>query len=83
MPEILLLEEVAEITRIPLPTLRFYRHSGKGPKTFRLGNRVVVKKADLDTWIEERYNRLRRHSSIGMISPVRFEELHTQTAKAA
>ena len=34
-------------------------------------------------WIEERYNRLRRHSSIGMISPVRFEELHTQTAEAA
>ena len=28
-------------------------------------------------WIEERYNRIRRHSSIGMISPVRFEELHT------
>ena len=34
-------------------------------------------------WIEERYNRLRRHSSIGMISPVRFEQLHTQTAEAA
>jgi len=34
-------------------------------------------------WIEERYNRLRRHSSIGMITPVRFEELHTQTAQAA
>jgi putative transposase len=34
-------------------------------------------------WIEERYNRLRRHSSIGMINPVRFEELHTQTAQAA
>jgi putative transposase len=34
-------------------------------------------------WIEERYNRLRRHSSIGMISPVRFEELQTQTAEAA
>lgn len=34
-------------------------------------------------WIEERYNRLRRHSSIGMISPVRFEELHPQTAEAA
>ena len=33
-------------------------------------------------WIEERYNRLRRHSSIGMISPLRFEELHTQTAKS-
>jgi len=34
-------------------------------------------------WIEERYNRKRRHSSIGMISPVRFEQLHTQTAEAA
>ncbi|HYN75984.1 MAG TPA: integrase core domain-containing protein, partial [Candidatus Limnocylindria bacterium] len=26
-------------------------------------------------WIEERYNRKRRHSSIGMLTPVRFEEL--------
>ena len=34
-------------------------------------------------WIEERYNRLRRHSSLGMISPVRFEELHPQSAQAA
>ena len=32
-------------------------------------------------WIEERYKRHRRHSSIGMISQVRFEEHHTQTAK--
>jgi putative transposase len=34
-------------------------------------------------WIEERYNRTRRHSSIGMISPLRYEQLHTQTAQAA
>jgi putative transposase len=34
-------------------------------------------------WIEERYNRTRRHSSIGMISPVRFEQLQAQTAQAA
>ena len=34
-------------------------------------------------WIEERYNRTRRHSSIGMISPVLFEQLHPQTAQAA
>ena len=27
-------------------------------------------------WIEERYNRLSRHSAIGMLSPVRFEEHH-------
>ena len=34
-------------------------------------------------WIEERYNRKRRHSAIGMISPVRFEAQHTQAATAA
>ena len=34
-------------------------------------------------WIEDRYNRRRRHSSIGMISPVRFEQLHNQTVQAA
>ena len=40
-------------------------------------------KLEVGAWIEDRYNRRRRHSSIGMLSPVRFEELHTQTAQAA
>ena len=40
-------------------------------------------KQAVGTWIEDRYNRKRRHSAIGMISPVRFEELHPQTAQAA
>jgi len=32
-------------------------------------------------WIEDRYNRRRRHSSIGQISPVAFEMQHSnQTA---
>jgi putative transposase len=35
------------------------------------------------TWIEETYNRQRRHSSIGMISPVAFEQLDTPAAQAA
>jgi putative transposase len=34
-------------------------------------------------WIEERYNRKRRHSSIGMLTPLRFEQLQAQTAQAA
>ena len=34
-------------------------------------------------WITGRYNRRRRHSSIGMLTPVRFEESLTQTAQAA
>ncbi|MCV7268196.1 hypothetical protein H7I39_08535 [Mycobacterium doricum] len=34
-------------------------------------------------WIERVYNRRRRHSKIGMISPVEFEDRHNQTAQAA
>lgn len=34
-------------------------------------------------WIERVYNRRRRHSKIGMISPVDFEHRHHQTAQAA
>ncbi len=34
-------------------------------------------------WIEERYNRQRRHSSIGMLTPVRFEQDQPQTTQAA
>jgi putative transposase len=34
-------------------------------------------------WIERVYNRRRRHSSIGMLSPVEFENQLTQTAQAA
>jgi transposase InsO family protein len=34
-------------------------------------------------WIERIYNRRRRHSKLGMISPVDFENRHNQTAPAA
>ena len=34
-------------------------------------------------WIERVYNRRRRHSALGMISPVEYEHRFTQTAQAA
>lgn len=34
-------------------------------------------------WIEDRYNRRRRHSALGMLSPVAFEKHMPQTAEAA
>jgi putative transposase len=48
-----------------------YRWAGKSAARRAVGH-----------WIEERYNRLRRHSSIGMLSPVRFED-HLHRAAAA
>jgi predicted DNA-binding transcriptional regulator AlpA len=56
MSELLLIEEVAELTRLPLSTLRFYRHRGNGgPRSFKLGNRVVYRRSDVEAWIEQEF----------------------------
>lgn len=53
--EILLMPEVSELTRIPMSTLRFYRHSGQGPRSFLLGGRVAYKRGDVTAWVESQY----------------------------
>jgi len=55
-PELLTSVEAAQITRTPLATLRYWRHLGIGPRSFRIGRRVVYRKTDLHEWItsEER-----------------------------
>ena len=40
-------------------------------------------KLAVGAWIEERYNRRRRHSSTGQISPVTFEMQHSNQTAAA
>ncbi len=49
--ELLTLTEVAAIVRAPIATLRYWRHLGTGPRSFRLGRRVVYRASDLQTWI--------------------------------
>jgi predicted DNA-binding transcriptional regulator AlpA len=54
--DIMLLAEVAELTRLPQATLRFYRHRGYGgPRSFKLGDRVVFKRSDVEQWIAAEY----------------------------
>ena len=50
--ELLTLAEVAAIVRAPVATLRYWRHLGTGPRSFRLGRRVVYPGADLRAWID-------------------------------
>jgi len=49
--ELLTITEAAAITRAPLATLRYWRHLGTGPRSFRLGRRVVYRRSDLQDWI--------------------------------
>jgi hypothetical protein len=45
--------EVAQIMRSPVSTLRYWRHLGTGPHSFRLGSRVVYRRADVTAWLLE------------------------------
>lgn len=49
---ILTLAEVAAITRTNPATLRYWRSVGAGgPKSFKLGRRVMYRRADVEEWI--------------------------------
>ncbi|MFW7415782.1 helix-turn-helix transcriptional regulator [Demequina sp. SO4-18] len=43
---------VSERTGVPINTLRYWRHLGQGPQSFRLGRRVVYAVSDVEAWIE-------------------------------
>lgn len=55
--QLMTMDEVAELTRIPVNTLRFYRHKGTGPKSAKLGGRIMYRRNDVDAWIEEAFNQ--------------------------
>jgi predicted DNA-binding transcriptional regulator AlpA len=55
MDKLLRLPEVAELTGLPEITLRFWRHQGIGPRSARLGRRVVYRERDGVEWINERF----------------------------
>ena len=53
-PELLTITEAAELLRAPVATLRYWRHLGTGPRSFRLGRRVLYRSDDLRIWIDAR-----------------------------
>lgn len=52
---LLTLSEVAELTRLPEATLRWFRHCGKGPKSGKLGRRVMYRESDVTEWIDSQF----------------------------
>jgi predicted DNA-binding transcriptional regulator AlpA len=54
--ELLTLPEAAEHLRAPVATLRYWRHLGSGPRSFRLGRRVLYRRGDLQAWVDAQRN---------------------------
>lgn len=56
MTDTMTLAELAEERHISPATLRYWRHRGEGPKSFKLGRRVMYKRADVDAWVQAQYD---------------------------
>ena len=56
MGRLLTLAEVAEMTRVSPDTLRYWRHIGTaGPRSAKLGRRVVYREEDVLAWIDAQF----------------------------
>jgi hypothetical protein len=55
--EILYLKEAAALVRKPEGTMRYWRHLGIGPRSFRHGRNVAYWRTDLILWLAEESTR--------------------------
>lgn len=55
--EMFTITEAAQLLRLPVATLRYWRHTGDGPHSFRLGRHVRYWRTDLILWLTEQTNR--------------------------
>ncbi len=51
MDDYLTTEEVAQLLRTSAGTVRYWRHVGRGPTSFKVGRRVLYARADVQEFI--------------------------------
>lgn len=51
MPEMLTVGDLAKLFQKSEATIRYWRHTGYGPKGTKFGRRVLFRRADVDAWI--------------------------------
>ena len=56
-PDLLTISEAAALLRAPVATLRYWRHLGTGPRSFRLGRRVLYRRDDIEAWIQSQHDQ--------------------------
>ncbi|MDQ6687289.1 MAG: helix-turn-helix domain-containing protein [Actinomycetota bacterium] len=54
--ELLTIKEVAAVVRVPEATLRYWRHLGTGPHSFRIGRSVRYWRTEVLHWLEDKSN---------------------------
>lgn len=56
MDSYLTTEDVAKIARTSPATVRYWRHTGTGPRSAKIGRRVLYREADVTAWFEQKYD---------------------------
>jgi predicted DNA-binding transcriptional regulator AlpA len=51
--DLLSMAEVAALVRVPVATLRYWRHLGTGPHSFRIGRSVRYWRTEVLLWLED------------------------------
>lgn len=54
--ELLTIDEAAAIVRAPVATLRYWRHMGTGPRSFRVGRAVRYWRTEVLHWLDDQSN---------------------------
>jgi predicted DNA-binding transcriptional regulator AlpA len=54
--KLLTLQEVAVVVRVPVATLRYWRHLGTGPRSFRIGRGVRYWRTEVFAWLDDQAN---------------------------
>jgi DNA-binding transcriptional MerR regulator len=54
VPQYLTTEEVAELFRVPVHTVHYWRTCKTGPRGVRIGKRVLYSVHDIDEWFRRR-----------------------------
>lgn len=53
---LLTIDEVSELTRVCVATLRWMRHKGTGPRSIKPARRILYWLSDVLDWIDRSYN---------------------------
>ena len=48
--------EVADVVRVPVATLRYWRHLDTGPRSFRIGRSVRYWRTEVFAWLDDKAN---------------------------
>lgn len=60
MVDLMTLEEVAEMLRKSPAQLRWMRHAGTGPRSAKIGGRVMFRRGEVEEWIARQFEETAR-----------------------